>query len=93
MITRHCIRRAVHDEHDWQDEQDGNGEELWCPGIDSYPPDLHHITRERKELFEEKMRLACVKAWEQGYASGWSNASRRLSDEPNAPITNNPYGK
>lgn len=67
MITRHCIRRAIHPEHDWQDEQDGNGEQLHCPGIDSYPPNLHHITRERKELFEEKMRLAQMRAWDEGH--------------------------
>jgi hypothetical protein len=30
-------------------------------------------------------------AWGSGYASGWSNAARRFSDEPNAPITPNPY--
>lgn len=32
-----------------------------------------------------------VKAWDQGYASGSSNAMRRMSDEPSAPKTPNPY--
>lgn len=34
-------------------------------------------------------RLA--KAWDQGYRSGFSNAMRRMSDEPDAPTTENPY--
>jgi len=29
--------------------------------------------------------------WQAGYASGHSNAMRRMSDEPNAPTTPNPY--
>jgi uncharacterized membrane protein len=32
-------------------------------------------------------------AWNLGYASGHSNAMRRMSDEPNAPRTPNPYKK
>ena len=30
-------------------------------------------------------------AWDQGYTSGHSNAMRRMSDEPNAPTTPNPF--
>ena len=30
-------------------------------------------------------------AWTSGYASGSSNAMRRMSDEPCAPATPNPY--
>lgn len=30
-------------------------------------------------------------AWEKGYASGFSNAMRRMSDEPDAPTSPNPY--
>jgi hypothetical protein len=37
------------------------------------------------------LRLIQAAAWRQGYASGLSNAMRRMSDEPNAPITPNPY--
>jgi hypothetical protein len=36
-------------------------------------------------------RLIAEKVWGQGYASGWSNAMRIMSDEPNAPKTENPY--
>lgn len=35
--------------------------------------------------------LAIQKAWDEGYTSGHSNAMRRMSDEPNAPTTPNPY--
>jgi hypothetical protein len=31
------------------------------------------------------------RTWDEGYKSGWSNAMRRMSDEPHAPITPNPY--
>lgn len=30
-------------------------------------------------------------AWDRGYRSGFSNAMRRMSDEPHAPSTHNPY--
>lgn len=29
--------------------------------------------------------------WDEGYRSGFSNAMRQMSDEPNAPKTPNPY--
>ena len=32
-----------------------------------------------------------AKAWDEGYRSGFSNAMRRMSDEPDAPTTPNPY--
>lgn len=32
-----------------------------------------------------------AEVWAEGYASGFSNAMRRMSDEPNAPTTSNPY--
>ena len=32
-----------------------------------------------------------AEAWEEGYTSGHSNAMRRMSDEPDAPTTPNPY--
>ena len=37
--------------------------------------------------------LATLRAhdWDKGYTSGHSNAMRRMSDEPNAPTTPNPY--
>ncbi|UUW88371.1 hypothetical protein [Pimelobacter simplex] len=33
------------------------------------------------------------RAWDEGYGSGHSNAMRRMSDEPNAPTTPNPYSE
>jgi hypothetical protein len=30
-------------------------------------------------------------AWDEGYRAGFSNAMRRMSDEPNAPTSTNPY--
>ena len=37
------------------------------------------------------VREARAAAWDEGYTSGHSNAMRRMSDEPNAPTTPNPY--
>lgn len=34
---------------------------------------------------------ARAEAWDAGYRSGFSNAMRRMSDEPNAPTTPNPH--
>lgn len=34
---------------------------------------------------------ARAEAWDEGYRSGSSNAMRRMSDEPSAPKTANPY--
>lgn len=45
----------------------------------------------------EATRLAALLAevraegWDKGYTSGHSNAMRRMSDEPDAPTTPNPY--
>lgn len=53
------------------------------------------------DLLEAKVRYWVTKyadharreaeAWEEGYRSGFSNAMRRMSDEPEAPTTPNPY--
>lgn len=32
-----------------------------------------------------------AEAWDEGRAAGFSNAMRRMSDEPNAPASPNPY--
>lgn len=42
-------------------------------------------------LIAEREAAARAEAWDQGYRSGLSNAMRRMSDEPNAPTTPNPY--
>lgn len=34
---------------------------------------------------------ARAEAWDKGYTSGHSNAMRRMSDEPDAPTSPNPY--
>lgn len=39
----------------------------------------------------EEAARALAQAWEAGYTSGHSNAMRKMSDEPNAPTTPNPY--
>lgn len=44
---------------------------------------------ERHEAFT--IRRIRHEAWDQGYRLGFSNAMRRMSDEPNAPTTPNPY--
>ena len=42
------------------------------------------------EVFKA-IKLAKAEAWDEGYASGHSNAMRYMSDEPNVPTTPNPY--
>lgn len=42
-------------------------------------------------LLAAHVTAAKAEAWDEGYASGHSNAMRRMSDEPNAPTTPNPY--
>jgi hypothetical protein len=44
---------------------------------------IDHLTAERD--------AALADAWDRGYTSGHSNAMRRMSDEPDAPTSPNPY--
>lgn len=37
------------------------------------------------------LRVIRAEAWERGRRAGFSNAMRRMSDEPNAPEPKNPY--
>lgn len=39
----------------------------------------------------DALRETAERAWNEGYTSGHSNAMRRMSDEPNAPTSPNPY--
>ena len=41
----------------------------------------------------ERDRETAAKAWDRGYTAGHSNAMRRMSDEPNAPTSRNPYAE
>jgi hypothetical protein len=41
----------------------------------------------------ERDRETAAKAWDRGYAAGHSNAMRRMSDEPHAPTSRNPYAE
>ncbi|HET7327866.1 MAG TPA: hypothetical protein VFJ14_11350 [Nocardioidaceae bacterium] len=59
-----------------------------------------HLSREERskrayELSEGApaiyRRDRTAEAWDKGYTSGHSNAMRRMSDEPHAPTTPNPY--
>lgn len=59
-------------------------------GYDAYER-ANQATDEIWDLVEPTVREAKAAAWSNGYASGFSNAMRRMSDEPNAPITPNPY--
>lgn len=36
-------------------------------------------------------RAVAEEVWDKGYAAGFSNAMRRMSDEPKAPTSPNPY--
>lgn len=59
---------------------------LWEPGEAGYS------MQECREIVDA-LGLAALLArvWDEGYKSGHSNAMRRMSDEPNAPTTPNPY--
>lgn len=52
-----------------------------------------NATRNFQDSLPVAMRQVQEAAWDQGYTSGHSNAMRRMSDEPNAPTTVNPYAK
>ena len=45
----------------------------------------------KPEAFDRWLEQVKAEAWDQGYTSGMSNAMRRMSDEPKAPLTRNPY--
>ena len=44
-----------------------------------------------RALVTTEDRATIERVWDEGYRSGHSNAMRRMSDEPNAPTTPNPY--
>jgi hypothetical protein len=68
-----------------------------------YDDSLHHMEatddfpcwhcKTKAHAVNESDWVARVRAetWAEGYRSGYSNAMRRMSDEPNAPTTPNPY--
>lgn len=39
----------------------------------------------------ETPEQVAAEAWDKGYVAGHSDAMRRMSDEPNAPTSPNPY--
>ena len=45
----------------------------------------------KPEAFDRWLEQVKAEAWDKGYTSGRSNAMRRMSDEPKAPLTRNPY--
>lgn len=57
-------------------------------GIPAYDPEA---TCELRAAVESILREHAERAWDEGYRSGHSNAMRRMSDEPNAPTSPNPY--
>ena len=50
-----------------------------------------HTTEWIAEEFRASLRRMQANAWRQGYTAGNSNAMRRMSDEPKALISPNPY--
>ena len=46
---------------------------------------------ERRRAFDRWLEQVKAGAWDEGYTSGRSNTMRRMSDEPKAPLTHNPY--
>lgn len=62
----------------------------------SYEDDAHGYCHERPDWLRlveevERRRTARADAWAWGYTAGFSNAMRRMSDEPHAPTSPNPY--
>ena len=45
----------------------------------------------KPKAFDRWLEQVRAEAWDEGYTSGRSNAMRRMSDEPKAPLTHNPY--
>ena len=45
----------------------------------------------KPEAFDRWLEQVRAEAWDEGYTSGRSNTMRRMSDEPKAPLTCNPY--
>ena len=58
---------------------------------DSAEKDTAMTKRPDESQTEFTVRCIQAEAWEMGYRSGFSNAMRRMSDEPDAPSTPNPY--
>ena len=58
-----------------------------------YDLDAHrrHVADALAPVVARWLAEARAEAWDEGYRSGHSNAMRRMSDEPNAPTTPNPY--
>jgi hypothetical protein len=65
----------------------------WCPHVEQDPPcrGCQQAAAHVAVVLRAHIVTAQADAWDQGYTSGHSNAMRRMSDEPNAPTTPNPY--
>ena len=62
------------------------------PEDDYYNPLQAGANAERNARdFDRWLEQVKAEAWDEGYTSGRSNAMRRMSDEPKAPLTRNPY--
>jgi hypothetical protein len=67
------------------------GDECGCGDVD---PDTSWREAHLAVLAARDAQVAATAradAWDEGYVSGHSNAMRRMSDEPNAPTSPNPY--
>lgn len=47
--------------------------------------------KDLRNAFERGRRIGLHDGWNEGYIAGHSNAMRKMSDEPNAPKSPNPY--
>ena len=50
-----------------------------------------HAASVVEAIVAREVAAAKAEAWDEGYRSGFSNAMRRMSDEPGAPTTLNPH--
>ena len=58
------------------------------PSVDDY---TNVAVRAVEHWLAQRDAAVRAEAWDEGYTAGHSNAMRRMSDEPNAPTSPNPY--
>ena len=74
-------------------EVTGQGDATWPELIATYGDEYGAVVKYRAMAvgLTPLVERAQGAAWDRGYTSGGSNAMRRMSDEPNAPTSPNPY--
>lgn len=69
------------------DEREQISSAVMADDIDTW----HALIAAVELIIAKRVTTARAETWTNGYLSGYSNAMRRMSDEPDAPTTPNPY--